>query len=106
MLLHVDLHDSPYYTVCNFIFFFVFVFVFVFLGPYWRHMEVPRLGVLSELQMPAYITATAPRDQSPICNLHHSSQQHWILNLMSEARDRTRILMDGSLTAEPQRELL
>ena len=31
---------------------------FVFLGPHLRHMEVPRLGVESELQSPAYTTAT------------------------------------------------
>ena len=29
------------------------------LGPRPRHMEVPRLGVKSELQLPAYTTATA-----------------------------------------------
>ena len=50
-------------------------------------MEVPRLGVKSELQLPAYATATATRDQSPVCDLHHSSQQCWILNPLKEARD-------------------
>ena len=30
---------------------------------------------------------------SRICNLHHSSRQHQILNPMSEARDRTHNLM-------------
>ena len=38
---------------------FLFFFFFFFLGPYPRHMEVPRLGVQSELQLPAYATATA-----------------------------------------------
>ena len=38
-------------------------------------MEVPRLGVESELQLPAYATATA---------------------MLSEARDRISILMDTS----------
>ena len=28
-----------------------------------------------------------------VCNLHHSSQQCWILNLLSKARDRTHNLM-------------
>ena len=32
-------------------------------------------------------------DPSCICNLHHSSQQGQILNPLSEARDRTHILM-------------
>ena len=31
----------------------------IFLGPHLRHMEVPRLGVELELQLPAYTTATA-----------------------------------------------
>ena len=31
-----------------------------------------------------------------LCDLHYSSQQHWILNPLSEARDRTHILMDTS----------
>ena len=48
-------------------------------------MEVPRLRVESELELPAYATATW--DQSCICNLHHSSQQRRILNPLSEARD-------------------
>ena len=56
-------------------------------------MEVPRLGVKLELQLPAYTTATATRDPSRVCNLHNSSQQRGILNPLREARDRTRNLM-------------
>ena len=33
-----------------------------FLGPYPQHMEIPRLGVKLELQLPAYTTATAMPD--------------------------------------------
>ena len=36
-----------------------FFFFFGFLGPNSRHMEVPRLGVKSELLLPAYATVTA-----------------------------------------------
>ena len=32
-------------------------------------------------------------DPSRICNLHHSSQQRWILNPLIKAKDRTRNLM-------------
>ena len=53
-------------------FYFYFVF-FCFLGPRPQHMEVPRLGVSSELQLPTYTTATATPDPSRICDLHHSS---------------------------------
>ena len=56
-------------------------------------MEVPRLEVKSELELPAYTTATAMQDPSHVCSLHHSSQQHQILNPLSEARERTRNLM-------------
>ena len=58
---------------------------FVFLGPHMQHMEVSRLEVESELQLPAYATAT--RDLSCICDRHHSSWQHRILNPLSEAGD-------------------
>ena len=56
-------------------------------------MEVPRPGVRWELQLPAYATATATRDPSHVCDLHHSSQQPQILNPLCEARDQTCKLM-------------
>ena len=61
-------------------------------------MEGPRLGVQLELQLAAYTTATATSDPSRVWNLHHSSRQRWILNLLNEARDRTRILKDPGQT--------
>jgi len=57
-------------------------------------MEVPRLGVKSELWLLACTIAEAAPDPSLICDLHHSSQQCQILNPMIEARDQTHILMD------------
>ena len=59
-------------------------------------MEVPRAGVKWELEPPAYATATATPDPSRVCDLHHSSAQRWILNSLSKASGRTRILMDTS----------
>ena len=59
-------------------------------------MEVPRLGVNSELQWLVCTTVTAIRNQSRVCNLNHSSQQCWILNPLDEARDQTPILVDTS----------
>ena len=56
-------------------------------------MEVPRLGVESELQLQADTRATATRDPSCVCDLHHSSQQHQIFNPPSEAREQTYTLM-------------
>ena len=70
-------------------FYFYLSFVF-FLGPNPWHMEVPRLGVHSELLLPAYATATATPDLSCVYDLHHSSE---IPNPLSKARDRTRNLV-------------
>ena len=67
----------------------------VFLGLHLRHMELPRLGVQWELQPPAYTIAIATQDLSRPCDLHHSSQQRQILNLLSKTRDQTRVLMDA-----------
>ena len=36
---------------------------------------------------------TATLDLSHVCNLHHSSQQGWILNPLSKAKDWTRNLV-------------
>ena len=49
--------------------FFLFFCFFVFLGLHPQHMEVPRLGVESELQLPTYATAMAMQDLSHICDL-------------------------------------
>ena len=70
-----------------------FFFLSFFLGLHPWHTEVPRLGVKSELQLPAYDTATATQDLSWVCNLHHSSRHLRILNPLSKAMDRTRNLM-------------
>ena len=56
-------------------------------------MEVPRLGIPSELQLPDYTADTAMRDPSRVCNPHHSSRQRQILNPLRKARDRTHNLM-------------
>ena len=57
-------------------------------------MEVPRLGFDSELQLSAYTTATATGEPSLACDLHHSSQQHWIPNPVNGGQ--THILVETS----------
>jgi len=59
-------------------------------------MGVPRVGVESELQLPAYTKTTAIPDPSHVCELYHSSWQYQTLNPLSRTRDRTQILMDTS----------
>ena len=49
----------------------------------------------------AYATGTATQDPSRICDLRHRLWQRQILKPLSEARDRTRILMDTSWVLDP-----
>ena len=69
-------------------------------------MEVPQSRVESELQLPAYTTATATSDLNLVFDLYHSSQQCRILNPLSEARDRTCGMLVRFVSAEPHQELL
>ena len=103
-LSHSAYSQMQVYTV-NSIFFlflsFFFFFFFVLLGLHLWHMEVPRLGVKSELQLPVYTTATAMPGPSFICDLHHSPQQCQILNPLNEAWDETWGLPVRFVTVEP-----
>ena len=72
---------------------FLFFLFVCFLRPHVLHMEVPRLGAKLELQPLAYIIAIAMQDPSHVCDLAHSSRQHQNLRPLSEARDKTHILM-------------
>ena len=86
-------HLAQLFTECDKDCWFVCSFV-AFLGPHLQHMGVPRPGVESELQLPAYSTAIATPDQS-------RSWQHWILNPLSKARDQTHNLMVPSRICFP-----
>ena len=77
----------------------LFFFNLSWLHP--QHMEGPRLGVESELQLLAYTTATATPRLSYVCSLHCSSWQSQILDPLSEARDQSHILVDGSQILNP-----
>jgi len=79
---------------------YVCMYLFI-LGPHLQHMEVPRRGVESELQLPAYATTRATWDPSYIYHPYHSSEQCQILNSLSKARDQTSILMDTSWVLNP-----
>ena len=60
-----------------------------------------RLGVELDLQLLAYATATSTWDPSCVCDLHHSSRQHRILNPLSKARDQICILKDTNWICFP-----
>ena len=80
----------------------IIYFCFV-LGLHLQHMEVPRLGVKSELQVIAYTTVTLTPDPSWGCDLHHS----WWQRPLSEARIQleTSWILLGFVTTEPWWEL-
>ena len=61
-----------------------------------RQMQVPRLGVKLELQLPAFTIATETWDLSHICDLYDRSRQCRIFNPLSKARHHTCVLMDTS----------
>ena len=70
-------------------------------------MEVLRLGVESELQLPAYVAAATAATPNPshLCNLHHSSKQHWILNPLSGVQGSNSYPHGyelGTFSTEPQ----
>ena len=65
----------------------IYLFILLFPGLHLQHMDISRIGVKSELQLPPYITATATQDPSHVCDLHHSSWQCWIPDPLSKARD-------------------
>ena len=70
---------SPMEWLHSFLFYFMLFYIILFLGPNQQHLEVPRLGVESELQMPACTTATATGDLNLVFEPHHSSRQcHWV----------------------------
>ena len=83
-----------------------FSFYISFLVLHHQHMEVPRVGVKSELQLPAYATARATRDLSCIFNLHHGnaagSPTHWARPGIEPA---SSWLLVGFVTAQPWQEL-
>ena len=61
-------------------------------------VEAPSIWLRAERGLLAYVGdhKAKPRSGFSICHLHYSSRQRQILNLLSEARDRTCVLMDTS----------
>jgi len=65
--------------------------IFFFLCFFGLHLQhVPRLGVQSELQLPATATATATQDPNCVCNLNHNSRAIPAAYRSSPARGQVR----------------
>ena len=72
---------------------FMYLCIFKFLGPNPWHMEVPRLGVKSELQLPAYAKAT---------DSNAGSLTHWVRPGIKPA---SSWILVGFITTETRWEL-
>ena len=92
MGIEISLLLSPFYkqrpslTSLLFFGFFFFFFFFCLLSCVFR-AAYTACGVELELRLLAYTAATAMQDLSHVCDIHHSSWQRQILNLLSKARD-------------------
>ena len=91
-----------------FYYLFVFVYLFIcFLGPHLWHMEAPRLGFKSELQLPAYTTATAHQIQ--VASETYTTAQSNVGSLTHWARPgikpATSWFLVRFVTTAPQQEL-
>ena len=72
-------------------------FFLIFLGLHAWHMEVPRLGVKSKLQLLAYTTVTEIRDLSCACDLtsaqlplsHPGNSCSWFMNVVLQPSRKT-----------------
>ena len=99
--LHITFHvstwplEKPAHDITGYDIILFYVLLF---EPHSQHMEVPRLGVEWELQLPTYATATAARDPNCVFELHHISGQQGIPDPPSKGRDWIHILMDTSQT--------
>ena len=76
--------------VCLFLFCFALFFNISAPAAYGSSLARGRIEAAAE----AYTTATETMDLSHTCKLHFSLQQCWILNPLSEAKDRTHILTE------------
>ena len=79
------------FLTCRWLPSFFYFYLFLYFLGFFRVKPAACGGsqarVQSELQLLAYTTATATPYLSRVFGLHHSS--HWILNPLTEARDRT-----------------
>jgi len=83
-ILNLLCHNRNSLYKRSFFFFFFFFFAISWAAPvaYGGSQDRGLIGAVA-----------ASLCQSHVCNLHHSSQQHWIINPLSKGRDRTCNLM-------------
>ena len=71
------------------------------------HMKVPRLGVESKLQLPAYVTATATQDLSTsvTCTTAHGNARYLNHRVRPGIESISSWILAGFITTAPQWEL-
>ena len=86
---------------------FFFSFFFFGRGAHRQHMEVPRLGVESELQLSAYPTATTKSYPSHSCKPCCMLRQRPILKQLTRPGTKPTSLwiLVGFITPKPEQEL-
>ena len=100
--------------VCMFSFFSLFFFFFLFFGLFraipMAYEGSQARGLIGATVAGLHQSPTATQVPSCICNLHHSSRQHWILNPLSWARPgiepASSWILVRLISSEPRWELL
>lgn len=81
---------------------FIYLFIFLFLGPNLWHMDVPRLGSIGAAASSlCHSHSDVGSKPHPLPTPQLTVTLYWIPNLLSEARDLTRILRDTSWVLTP-----
>ena len=82
-------------------------FFFCFLGLYLLHMEIPRLGGPSDLQLPAYVTATAMQNLSRSATYvtAHSNAKSLTYSARPGIKPATSLFLVRFVSAVPHPEL-
>ena len=86
----------------------IFFSLLCFSGPLLQYMEVPRLGVESELQLLATAAATATWDQSLVCDLYqaHGNTGSLTHQVRPGIEPSSSWILVSFVTTEPQQKLL
>ena len=74
----------------------IFTFFFPILWLHLQHMEAPRPGAESELQLPAYTTGMSHRIQGSSATYPAAHGNARSFSPLSKGRDQTHILMDST----------
>ena len=96
LITYIDYCQSVYKRFISIIYFLFIYFIIIIFMAAPVHMEVPGLGVKSELQLLAYTSAmVTPKSKQHLQPMPQLvANPNLILNPLSKARDGTHILTD------------